>query len=67
MIVMGSDTEAPRPPTTCTPKSSRSWASSEIDLAGRTPQLLTRDLAEPADVVVTMGCGDSCPYIPGKR
>ncbi len=39
----------------------------DIDLAERTPQLLTRELAEQADVVVTMGCGDSCPYIPGKR
>ena len=38
-----------------------------IDLAGRRPQLLTRELAEQADLVVTMGCGDSCPYIPGKR
>jgi arsenate reductase (thioredoxin) len=38
-----------------------------VDLAGRTPQLLTRELAEQADVVVTMGCGDACPYIPGKR
>jgi arsenate reductase len=38
-----------------------------IDLADRTPQLLTRELAEQADVVVTMGCGDKCPYIPGKR
>jgi arsenate reductase (thioredoxin) len=38
-----------------------------VDLAGRTPRLLTRELAEQADVVVTMGCGDECPYIPGKR
>jgi arsenate reductase len=38
-----------------------------IDLAGRRPQLLTRELAEQADMVVTMGCGDACPYIPGKR
>ena len=38
-----------------------------IDLAGRIPQRLTTDLAERADVVVTMGCGDQCPYIPGKR
>lgn len=38
-----------------------------IDLAGRRPQLLTRELAEQADIVVTMGCGDQCPYIPGKR
>jgi arsenate reductase (thioredoxin) len=39
----------------------------DIDLAGRTPRALTRELAEEADVVVTMGCGDECPYIPGKR
>jgi protein-tyrosine-phosphatase len=38
-----------------------------IDLADRTPRALTRELAEAADVVVTMGCGDECPYIPGKR
>lgn len=38
-----------------------------IDVSGITPQLLTTELAEQADVVVTMGCGDSCPYIPGKR
>ena len=38
-----------------------------IDLAGRRPQRLTTELAEEADVVVTMGCGDSCPFIPGKR
>ena len=38
-----------------------------IDLADRHPQLLTRELALQADVVVTMGCGDQCPFIPGKR
>ena len=38
----------------------------DIDLANRVPQLLTRELAEQADMVVTMGCGDQCPYIPGK-
>ena len=38
-----------------------------IDLADRRPQLLTRELAQEADVVVTMGCGDQCPVIPGKR
>jgi protein-tyrosine-phosphatase len=39
----------------------------DVDLSGRTPRKLTRELAERADVVVTMGCGDECPYIPGKR
>jgi arsenate reductase len=38
-----------------------------IDLCDRTPQLLTRELAEQADLVITMGCGDECPFIPGKR
>ncbi len=38
-----------------------------VDVADHVPQLLTRGLAEQADVVVTMGCGDECPYIPGKR
>ncbi len=38
-----------------------------IDLADRRPQLLTGELAQRADVVVTMGCGDECPFIPGKR
>jgi protein-tyrosine-phosphatase len=38
-----------------------------IDLADRVPQGLTVELAQQADVVVTMGCGDACPYIPGKR
>jgi arsenate reductase (thioredoxin) len=38
-----------------------------IDLAGRAPAALDREMAERADVVVTMGCGDECPYIPGKR
>jgi arsenate reductase (thioredoxin) len=38
-----------------------------IDLAGRRPRVLEGADAEWADVVVTMGCGDECPYLPGKR
>jgi arsenate reductase (thioredoxin) len=38
-----------------------------IDLSGRQPRRLSREDAEWAEVVVTMGCGDECPYIPGKR
>jgi len=37
-----------------------------IDLSRNKPALLTNDLAKWADVVVTMGCGDACPYIQGK-
>ena len=38
-----------------------------VDIADRVPQRLTDELAHWADVVVTMGCGDECPFIPGKR
>lgn len=38
-----------------------------IDVAGREPQRLTDELSSWADVVITMGCGDACPVIPGKR
>jgi len=38
-----------------------------VDLSDRVPRLLDDDLAHWADVVVTMGCGDACPVIPGKR
>jgi arsenate reductase len=38
-----------------------------IDLSERVPHKLSHTDAEWADVVVTMGCGDECPYIPGKR
>ena len=39
----------------------------DLDLSDRRPRRLDRDLAEWADVVVTMGCGDECPYVPGTR
>jgi arsenate reductase len=38
-----------------------------LDLSKREPRRLTEEDAEWADVVVTMGCGDKCPYIPGRR
>ncbi len=38
-----------------------------IDITGRTPTLLDHDTARESDVIVTMGCGDACPYVPGKR
>ena len=38
-----------------------------IDLTDRTPTLLTRELAEQADLIITMGCRDECPVIPGKQ
>ena len=38
-----------------------------LSTAGEHPRLLTRDGVVEADVVVTMGCGEACPYVPGKR
>lgn len=38
-----------------------------IDLADRKPRLLSAEDAEWADVIVTMGCGDKCPHVPGVR
>ncbi|KRC53242.1 MULTISPECIES: arsenate reductase ArsC [unclassified Nocardioides] len=42
-------------------------AEEGIDIAGAAPKVLTSSAVEVADVVVTMGCGDECPYFPGKR
>ena len=38
-----------------------------VDIAGYVPQKYNDDLLAAVDVVVTMGCGDTCPFIPGKR
>lgn len=38
-----------------------------IDIAANTPTVLTPDAVQDSDVVVTMGCGDACPFFPGKR
>ena len=38
-----------------------------IDITGESPTKLTDQMARDADVIVTMGCGDECPYYPGKR
>jgi arsenate reductase len=38
-----------------------------IDLFGQIPKVLTTQAVQESDVVITMGCGDACPYFPGKR
>ncbi|MEY4104741.1 MAG: hypothetical protein RLZZ478_104 [Actinomycetota bacterium] len=38
-----------------------------IDIANNSPKILTVDAVQASDVVITMGCGDTCPYFPGKR
>ncbi|GGZ39683.1 arsenate reductase ArsC [Streptomyces bluensis] len=38
-----------------------------IDISAETPKVLTTEAVQASDVVITMGCGDACPYFPGKR
>ena len=38
-----------------------------IDISAEQPKILTADAVRESDVCVTMGCGDACPYFPGKR
>jgi len=56
-----------RPAEALHPEVVEAMAELGIDLGGAQPKRLTREMAERADVVVTMGCGDECPFIPGKR
>ncbi|HVK29367.1 MAG TPA: arsenate reductase ArsC [Nocardioides sp.] len=42
-------------------------AEEGIDIATEQPKVLTESAVQTADVVITMGCGDECPYFPGKR
>jgi arsenate reductase (thioredoxin) len=56
-----------RPADRVHPEVAEAMRELDIDLSGRTPRALDRADMEWADVVVTMGCGDECPYIPGRR
>ena len=55
------------PADTVNPVAVGAMAEVCIDISGFTPQRFTDELLEKVDVVVTMGCGDTCPFIPGKR
>ena len=63
----GADSAGTRPAERVHPEVVEAMAELGFDLSGAQPHGLTREMAERADVVVTMGCGDECPYIPGKR
>ncbi len=62
-----SESAGTRPAARVHPEVVAVMAELGIELGGRRPQRLTDALAQSADVVVTMGCGDECPYIAGKR
>ena len=56
-----------QPADAINPAAVAAMAEIGIDLATATPKLLTDAAVQEADVVVTMGCGDACPFYPGKR
>ncbi len=49
------------------PAAVEAMAEEGVDIASRHPKLLTDSAVQTADVVITMGCGDACPFYPGKR
>jgi len=64
-IVVSSGGSAPGPEVN--PVAMEAMAEVGIDISDYFPKPLTDDIVEASDVVVTMGCGDACPYFPGKR
>ena len=55
------------PAGTINPVAVEAMAEVGIDIAGQQPKLLSDTAVRSSDVVVTMGCGDACPFYPGKR
>jgi arsenate reductase (thioredoxin) len=49
------------------PAAVQAMAEVGIDISDQRPKVLTPDAVEASDVVITMGCGDACPVLPGKR
>lgn len=49
------------------PSAVAAMAEEGIDISAEEPKVLTTDAVEVSDVVITMGCGDTCPILPGKR
>ena len=49
------------------PVAVEAMAERGIDIADRKPKILTLESVQASDVVITMGCGDACPFYPGKR
>lgn len=49
------------------PAATEAMAEEGIDMSAESPKILTTEAVQASDVVITMGCGDTCPYFPGKR
>ena len=55
------------PKETINPIAIKAMAELGIDIAHEVPKILTTESVQESDVVITMGCGDTCPFFPGKR
>ncbi|MES9522213.1 arsenate reductase ArsC [Streptomyces capoamus] len=55
------------PADTVNPAVVEAMAEAGIDITGEVPKVLTVEAVQASDVVITMGCGDTCPVFPGKR
>ncbi|MGS2647179.1 arsenate reductase ArsC [Streptosporangium sp. G12] len=55
------------PAESINPVAVAAMAEAGIDITGQTPKILTTEAVQDSDVVITMGCGDACPFFPGKR
>ena len=55
------------PAESVNPAAVQAMAEEGIDIASEQPKILTTDAVQASDVVITMGCGDTCPFYPGKR
>jgi arsenate reductase len=55
------------PKDSINPVAVEAMAELGIDISEQKPKVLTEDAVQQSDVVITMGCGDACPYYPGKR
>ena len=55
------------PKDSINPTAVEAMAEVGIDIANNVPKILTTEAVQQSDVVITMGCGDTCPFFPGKR
>ena len=55
------------PKDSINPVAVEAMAEKGIDIANRKPKILSTEAVQASDVVITMGCGDTCPFFPGKR
>lgn len=55
------------PADSINPSAVEAMAEMGVDIVGNVPQVWTNEMVEESDVIISMGCGDACPVLPGKR